>query len=268
MLGVRLLERTTRRVTVTTEGHAYYARIVDILQNLQEANEDVREETASFKGRVRLAAPRHLVSALLVPALPGFLSKHPELELDFILGDARVDMIADGVDIAIRINPTQDSGLIVRRIGLFPPVTCASPDYLASSSLPRDPRNLSGKERIAYRFPGRRSGYPWVFDCGGEPVEVLQSGRVWFDDLDAYIDAGVAGLGLIQVLWFQAKAAIDRGELVPVYVGAVAPNIPISILIPERRLQPRRVRCVLSWVHDVVAAAQSQVDEHLAQWRT
>lgn len=265
-LSVRLLERTTRRVSVTDEGRVYYARASAILDDLTEADEEVRSEASDLAGQVRIAAPRHLVRAVLIPALPAFTEAHPALDLDFVLGDQPVDLVAGSVDIALRIGPLVDSGLTVRTLGAFPRVTCAAPSYLERTVMPTTPDHLP-PQRLAYRFPGQAVGYPWSFERDERRIEIRPVGGVSFDDLDAYIDAACAGLGVIQVLWFQAKAAIERGALRTILPEWTGELVSVSAVTTERRHRARRVRRVLDWLDTTVTHSAAYAKDEASNFQ-
>ena len=250
-LGVRLLERTTRRVAVTPEGRAYYDRITRVLQDLAEVDDETRSAGTRLIGRVRIAAPRHLMRGVIVPRLSDFSGLHPELELDFSLADRTADLLAEGIDLAIRIGPLQESGLVAKQIAAFSLVTLACPKLALSA--PPHPKDLPAEQGIAYRFPFPRQApsHPWRFERDGETVEIQSTGRIWFDDFDTYIEAGEAGLGFVQVLWCQAKQAIDRGTLVPCYLDWAGVQIPVSLVSPERRNRPRRATGVAEWLENI-----------------
>ncbi len=267
-LGVRLLERTTRRVSVTDEGRAYYVRATDILQNLAEADDEIRANNAELQGRVRIAAPRHLASAILVPAIHDFVEEHPNLEIEFVLADRRVDMIEDGIDIAIRIGPLADSGHMVRKLGEFPRVTCASPKFLETVTLGADPTELTELNNLAYHFPSAMTGYPWEFSKDEKSLSFVPSGRVIFDDLDAYVDAACEGLGVIQVLWFQAKRSLDHSRLIPLFADWSGATVPVWALVSERRHIPKRTRGVLDWLRLIISDAEAKAKNDVATWQT
>lgn len=253
-LGLRLLERTTRRVSTTEAGQAYYDRIAPILDDLADADAQSVLEAGDIAGHVRITAPSHLARALLVPRLNDLTRRHPALRLDFALGDRVADLVEERVDIALRIGPLPDSSLTATRLGAFEQIVCAAPSWTSAQGPVRSPADLPDPLSIAYRFPGAARGYPWALARGDERVNLMPGGAVTFDDLDAYVALGIAGLGPVCVLSFQADDALRRGaleRLLPDWTGA---EVDIHALTPERRLRPRRVTAVLDWLRDCVGS--------------
>ena len=234
-LGVRLLERTTRRVSVTEDGLAYYDRIVPLLEDIAEVEARVRSDAGTVSGRVRIAAPRHLAGTLLVPNVATLTKMHPELELDFTLADATVDMIGEAVDIAVRIGPLPDMSASVILLGTFEQVLCAAPSWIETHGTIAHPEEIPDPLPMAYRFPGSVHGYPWVFSKGSQTTKINPDADIRFDDLDTYVEAGCAGIGPICVLSFQATRYLVSGELNQMMKDWRGASIDIHALTPERR---------------------------------
>lgn len=252
MLGVRLLERTTRKVSVTDEGRAYYDRIAPLLDDIAEVEAHVRHSADAVSGRVRIAAPRHLAGSLLVPNVEALTHAHPALELDFTLADATVDMLGEAIDIALRIGPLPDTSASAIRLGAFEQILCAAPSWIKTVGAVEHPDELSRSAPIAYRFPGSADGYPWVFSKDDQQVVVQPSANIRFDDLDTYVEAARSGLGPICVLSFQAARSLKSGQLIrllPDWRGAL---IDVHALTPEHRHRSRRVDVTLSWLKDCI----------------
>jgi len=247
-LRLRLLERTTRKVSVTDEGRAYYDRISPLLEDIADVEAQVGRTADSIAGRVRIAAPRHLAGALLVPNIADLARTHPDLELDFTLADASVDMLGEAIDIAIRIGPLPDTSASAIRLGAFEQVLCAAPSWIEGNGAINHPTDISLPLAITYRFPGSADGYPWAFSKGDKMVEVLPKANIRFDDLDTYVEAGCAGLGPICVLSFQASRGLDRGDLYQMLADWHGASIDVHALTPERRHRSRRVDVVLEWL--------------------
>jgi len=250
--GVRLLERTTRKVSVTDEGRAYYERIAPLLDDIADVEAQVRQTADAVSGRVRIAAPRHLAGALLVPNIETVAHAHPDLELDFTLADAAVDMLGEAVDIAIRIGPLPDTSASAIRLGGFEQVLCAAPSWIAANDTIQHPDDVPVPLPIAYRFPGSANGYPWAFTKGDERVEIQPLANIRFDDLDTYVEAGHFGLGPICVLSFQAARGLNSGELIPLLPDWRGAAIDVHALTPERRHRSRRVDVALDWLKECV----------------
>ncbi|MEM7547950.1 MAG: LysR substrate-binding domain-containing protein [Pseudomonadota bacterium] len=252
ILGLRLLERTTRKVSVTEEGRVYYDRIAPLLDDIAEAEAQVGQTAETVAGRVRIAAPRHLARALLVPKVAGLARAHPDLELDFMLADASVDMLGEAVDIAVRIGPLPDTSASAIRLGAFEQVLCAAPSWIKTNGVIEDPHDIRTPLAIAYRFPGSAVGYPWVFSRGDDTVEITPSANIRFDDLDTYVEAGRSGLGPICVLSFQTATGLNSGDLIRMLPDWHGASIDVHALTPERRHRSRRVDVTLDWLKGCV----------------
>lgn len=247
-LGVRLLERTTRKVSVTEAGRTYYDQIAPLLDDIADVEALVHSNADSVSGRVRIAAPRHLAGALLVPKLDALTEAHPDLEFDFTLADVTVDMVEGAVDIAIRIGPLADTSASAIRLGAFEQVLCAAPLWIKTHGVIEHPDDIPSQLAVAYRFPGAARGYPWVFSKGGSTVEIDPRAKVRFDDLDTYVEAGRVGIGPICVLAFQASRYLASGELVQMLPDWRGAPIEVHALTPDRRHRSRRVEIVLDWL--------------------
>lgn len=251
-LGIRLLERTTRKVSVTEAGRTYYDRIAPLLDDIADVEAHVNSDGDTVSGRVRIAAPRHLAGALLVPNVLALAAEHADLVLDFTLADAAVDMVEEAVDIAIRIGPLANTSASAIRLGAFQQVLCASPAWIERHGVIPHPDKIPTPLAAAYRFPGAAGGYPWVFTKDGETVEIDPHANIRFDDLDTYVEAGRAGLGPICVLSFQAARYLANGELVRMLHDWHGAAIEVHALTPERRHRSRRVKVTLDWLKGCV----------------
>ncbi|MEM0900455.1 MAG: LysR substrate-binding domain-containing protein [Pseudomonadota bacterium] len=266
-LGVRLLERSTRKVAVTAEGRAYYERVNNILQDLDEVDESLRADGAELAGRVKIALTGHIMRGVVLPFLPAFTEAHPKLDLSFTMADRPVDLLTENVDLAIRLGTLSNSSLLAKQLASFRLVTLATRELAASA--PADPRTLRPEQTIGYRYPPPRdeAGLPFRFNRDGERFEIPLAGRIQFDEFDTCIDAAQAGLGYIQVLWCQAHDAIRRGSLVPVYLDWADVFSPVSLLSLERKNRPRRVEGVMEWLVDIFAKTAAICEQEIEQAR-
>jgi DNA-binding transcriptional LysR family regulator len=240
-LGVQLLQRTTRSLSLTGPGRQFFERAVRVLADLDEAEQSVAESAVALRGRIRLAAPLSFGLHHLVGALNDFLLAHPEVELDLDLNDREVSLVEEGFDLAVRIGTLRDSTLLARRIGTARFVTCASPDYLARHGEPRSPAELADHTGLHYaNLPPRQA---WQF---GEDHAAAQATlprlRVRANNGDALAAAAAAGLGLITSPTFIAWERLRDGELVPVLEGFPRQPVGIHAVYPPGRLMPRRVQ--------------------------
>ncbi len=253
-LGVRLLERTTRHVTTTLDGRAYYERCVGILAEVEEADNAFRD--ARPRGLLRIDAHPLLTRTFLLPRLPEFLARNPQLDLHIGQGDRLVDLVREGIDCAIRAGELPDSGMIARRLAFISEVTCASPDYIARHGMPSSPKDL--ERHVCVGFVSSRTGevIPLEFMIDGAPRLVPLPSRVTVNDSDTMADLARLGFGLIQAPRYRLERDLENGTLVEVLKDFPPSPTPLSALYPQNRHTSARVRAFLDWVSGIFATAQ------------
>jgi len=251
-LGVRLLNRTTRRVSVTTDGIAYYPRCVAILGQIQETEDSLGRRHATPSGGLRVDVPTLMARLVIVPALPGFFARYPDVHLRLACSERRADLIEEGVDCAVWSGELEDSSLIARRIGQLFFGTCAAPQYLAVRGQPRHPDELNSHRCIS-QFSPQRAPTPWVFAKDGKTIQVTPHGSVAFDDQNSYVAAAEAGLGIAQIPAFVLKDALERGALELVLADWVPEPIPLHVVYPENRHLSSKIRVFVDWIGELFA---------------
>ncbi|HUL58696.1 MAG TPA: LysR family transcriptional regulator [Anaeromyxobacteraceae bacterium] len=240
-LGARLLHRTTRSVRCTDAGDAYYQRCTRIVTAAEEADEAASERQGALRGRVRLCAPNLFGTVLLPAVLAEFLRAHPETQVEVMLRDGPVDLVREGIDLAVRVGRVRGDGLVSRRLGVAHHVVCASPRYARERGLPRTPGDLQEHECILY------DGLPvvpaaWPFARGGQVVRVRVRGRLTVGSVQLAQRAALDGLGIATLPAFVCAADLRAGRLVPVLEGWTGLATPIHVVYPTRRHVPGRVR--------------------------
>jgi LysR family transcriptional regulator for bpeEF and oprC len=252
-LGVRLLHRTTRRVGLTDDGRAYHERCLRILADIDETEEALARGRTRPAGRLRVQAPVALARLFLIPALPRFLARHPELALEVRLANRVVDLVEEGLDCAIRLGVPAEPNLVARRIAETRLATCAAPAYLARRGVPRAPDELARHECIA--FLDLASGRPadWVFARQGVPLARAPGGRLAFNSMEAAVEAAAAGLGVAQVLSSLAQGAVAAGRLAPVLVDWAAAGPPLYVAYPHHRHLSAKIRAFVDFAGEVFA---------------
>lgn len=250
-LGVRLLNRTTRAVSVTEDGALYYERCLRILAELTEAEASLSNKRESPTGTVRADTSGTLARTLLLPALDEFYRAYPHIEVRLGLADRNIDLIQDGVDCVIRMGTLEESSLVARRIGNSRITTCASPAYLEANGTPTTLEELS--EHRAINYVSARTGrtFPFEFLVDNEIVKVSLTGGLAVNDGTVYIAAGVRGFGIIQPSRFMVADLIERGELVEILTSFQSPPTPLSIVYPHRRNLSSRVRAFTDFVTEI-----------------
>ncbi len=240
-LGGRLLNRTTRRQSLTELGKRYHAQCVEILALVEAAELDAREMQASPRGRLRVSCPVIYGTRVLVPVLAGYLDRYPEVQVELSLNDRFIDLAAEGFDAAIRIGELPDSGLIARPLRPSPRVACASPAYLARHGTPRVPAELVQHDCLALLFatgPERE----WCFPRpDGQGVErVIVRGRLDVNGGMALREAALAGLGVILQPELLLKDDLDDGRLVRLFADWPAPTWPVHVMrLPDAKPTPK-----------------------------
>ncbi len=244
-LGVRLLQRTTRHVSSTLDGEAYYQRCLRILADIEEA--EGAFAGAKPKGQLRVDVQGTLARYFLLPGLPAFFAKYPDIELNMSEGERWIDLIREGVDCVLRFGNLPDSDMVARRVGMLERLTCAAPDYLDRFGVPTDPGKLDGHRMIGLRSLTTGNLRPLEFQIGGLTRTVMLPTTVSVTGTESFLATARLGLGLFQVPRFHAAADLERGTLAQVLPDCPPPSMPVSLLYPRNRQLSPRVRVFLDW---------------------
>ena len=251
-LRVKLLNRTTRRVTVTADGAAYYERTARLLTELEEIDASLSNAQSTPKGRIRVDVPASVARQIIVPALHAFHARYPDIQVDLGVGDRLVNLIADNVDCVVRGGKLEDESLVARRIAQIAHITCATPGYLAQYGAPSHPSELDGQHRVvAYFLAGSGRLTTFDFKRGDEQLALYGRYVVSVNDSNAYLAAGLAGLGIIQLPAFMAAEHLARGELVPVLEDWIGPDLPVYVVYPPNRHLSAKIRVFVDWMAEL-----------------
>lgn len=246
-LGVRLLNRTTRRVAVTVDGGAYYERCLHLLEALADT-EAMLTEGQRPAGRLRVNLPGRPARLLIIPALRTFCDRYPELDLEIGVSDRPVDLIQEGMDCALRVGPLPDSGLVARRVGELREISCAAPSYLERFGTPSVPADLAGHQAVHYHAARTGRSLPWEYIEDGVLREITLPARITTDNTEAYMAAALAGLGLIQAPLHGLADHLRNGELVEVLPDyRPAPSL-MSVVYPHNRHLSGKVKVFVDWL--------------------
>jgi len=246
--GVRLLERTTRRVALTEAGAALYARCANVLGALAEAEGELASFRGAPRGTVRLSAPYGFGATHIAALAPDLLALHPDLRVDVTLGDRFVNLLEEGFDVAVRISSARldDSSLVARRVGSLPVLTCAAPVYLAKRGTPESPRDLLAHECLRFSLMPTRA--EWTFaGRRGTPFSVEVAGRIVVNDGDALLAAAVAGAGVAKLPAFLARDALATGALREVLAAHRQPDLGVYLVFAGGRAPQPKVRAVVDF---------------------
>lgn len=247
-LQVRLLNRTTRRISLTPDGAAYYERCVRILADVEETEGLFRDAAGRPRGSLRIDVPASIGKLILLPALCDFHQRYPEVQLVIGMGDRPVDLVEEAVDCALRFGELQDSRLVARRIGTFELLTCASPRYLERFGTPQRIEDLAEHRAVNYFSSRTGRTVDWDFVVDGKSVAVPMRGCISVNDAEAYVMCGVQGVGMIQPPRYMVKQYLESGALVEVLSQWRPSPLPISaVYLQNRHLSPK-VRAFVDWV--------------------
>lgn len=247
-LRVRLMQRTTRRLSLTPEGAEYYERCVRILAEIDETEGALADSGRGPRGKLRVDVPGAIGRLILVPRLIEFQEAFPDIELTLSFGDKPLDLLKESVDCAIRVGALQDSSLVARRLGSLPTLTVASPEYIRSYGRPLVIDDLERHIAVQYfsQALGRVSHMNFVVN--GELQEVRVPGTIAVSDLEAYVICGLKGIGIIQPPRFIIEPQIRSGEMVAVMHDWISPAIQVSAVYPHSRHLAGKVRVFVEWI--------------------
>ncbi|MFG1345395.1 LysR family transcriptional regulator [Xanthobacter autotrophicus DSM 431] len=253
-LRTRLLNRTTRRVIVTPDGAAYYERALVILADLAELDGSLSSAQAVPRGRLRIDISPSLATRILIPALPEFFARHPDIMLDVGCTDRPVDLLGENVDCVIRVGEIQDPNLIARRIGEMHFVTVAAPSYIARHGMPAHPLELDECHHTLRYFSAQTGrSFPLEFERDGEELVVSGRYQVATNDGNAYVAAGLEGLGIMVSPLFMVEDHVRSGALVPVLTDWSAGEMPVHVVYPPTRHLTSRLRVFVDWTAELFA---------------
>ena len=254
-LGTRLLQRTTRHVSTTPDGQAYYARCQRLLADLEEAESAFGSALLKPRGKLRVDLQGTLARHFVLPRIGEFCERYPDVELEIGLGDRLVDLVREGVDCVLRGGELRDSTMVARRVALLQQVTCASREYLRRHGTPTTVDALRGHQAV--NFLSQRTGKPLPFDFLVDDVarSVQLKGPVAVSDADAYHACCAAHLGLIQVPRYHIAPRLADGSLCEVLADCRPASMPVSVLYPHSRQLSPRVRVFVDWLAQVMQDA-------------
>lgn len=255
-LGTQLFLRTTRHVNPTLDGQAYYQRCIEIIASVEDAEGGFSGATP--RGLLRVEVQGTLARHFLLPELPAFLEKYPEIEFYMTEGDRFVDLVREGIDCVLRVGALQDSDMIARRVTTLDEVTLASPSYIARFGHPKHPDDLSdGHRMIGFRASGSTARMPLEFTIDGALRTVTIPASVSVNAAESYTAAACSGLGIIQIPRYHAMRYVADGKLVPILAAYPPSSSPVSVVYPRDRQLSPRVRVFVDWLVAIFALQNS-----------
>ena len=254
-LRIKLLNRTTRKVNVTADGAAYYERVVRLLADLDDTESGLSHASAQPKGKLKVDVPSPLARIILMPALPAFHAKYPELQIDMGVSDRTIDLIGESVDCVVRGGELTDQSLRARHVGDPQLGLYAAPAYLARMPAPSHPAELENSAHRIVGFLWGRTGkpYPAVLRRDGETITIQGRYVVAVDDGNAYLAAGVAGMGVLWLPQYMARQHVADGELLPLLQDWRLDPMPLHVAYPQNRYVSSRLRVFIDWIAELMA---------------
>ncbi|HYW58345.1 MAG TPA: LysR family transcriptional regulator [Polaromonas sp.] len=254
-LRVRLLNRTTRKVNVTADGAAYYERVLHVLADVDDAETSLSGASAVPRGRLRVDVPSPLATMILIPALPDFHEKYPDIQIDMGVSDRMVDIIGENVDCVVRGGELTDQSLMARHVGDLQLRVYAAPGYLRRFGTPLHPQELEDSEHRVVGFYWARTGkaFPYAMYKDGETIKVQGRYTLAVDDGNAYAAAGLAGMGVLWLPDYMARAHVIRGGLVPLLQDWRLDPMPLYVAFPPHRHVSAKLRVFIDWVVELMA---------------
>lgn len=253
-LRVRLLNRTTRKVNVTADGAAYYERVIRLLADLDDAETSLSNASTSPRGRLRVDVPSPLARLILIPALPAFHARYPEIQLDMGVSDRVVDIIDENVDCVVRGGEITDLSLVARHVGDLTISVYAAPSYLQRAGIPAHPREVEESQHRVVSFIGSRARtvMPYELQRGGEQINIQGRPVLAVDDGNAYLAAGLAGLGILPLPDYMANAHLVSGELVRLFEDWRLEPMRLYLAFPPNRHVSAKLRVFMEWVVELM----------------
>jgi DNA-binding transcriptional LysR family regulator len=244
-LGVRILNRSTRRISLTDEGRRYLDSCRQVLAAVEKAETAVTEQAAEPSGRLTITAPVLFGQMYVAPAVTRFVRQYDKLRVSVSLVDHVVNLLEEGIDVGIRIGPLEDSSLVAQPVGVVRRVSVASPGYLRRHGTPRHPNDLLKANCV--RFSGGATSW-WTFHEGGKRFNVAVTGNLEFNHVAPAADACAAGLGFGNFISYQVAPYIAQDRLKVVLEKFEPPPRPISVVYPHARLLPARTKVFVAWI--------------------
>ena len=253
-LRVRLLHRTTRKLGVTPDGAVYYERVIRLLADMEDAENSLSSAAMTPRGRLRVDVPSPLARLILVPALPAFHARYPDIQIDMGVSDREVDLIGDNVDCVLRGGQITDQSLIARHVGDLQIGVYVAPSYVERLGAPAHPRELQNTDHCIVGFLSSRTSKidPLVLCSENERIEITGNYVLAVDDGNAYLEAGLVGLGVIALPNYMAAAHQAVGALIPLFTQWRISPMPLYLAFPPNRHVNAKLRVFIDWIVELM----------------
>lgn len=246
--GIKLLNRTTRSMSMTDEGRQCHEQALQLLADMSDLETGLQSSNSTPRGTLRVDMPSALCRLHVAPALPRFLAAYPDIRLKISVSDRMIDMVEEGVDVLVRIGQLQDSGLIAKKIAANRFVCCASPDFLRRHGRPETPDDLARFACLNFLYPKSRQIRPWLFQKDGAPFSQTPQGVLAMDHVESLIEAAKAGCGIVQQMSGSLDGAIRSGELETVLADWQTAGPDVSVLFQPRHRRAAKVKVFVDFL--------------------
>ncbi|MDH2433680.1 LysR family transcriptional regulator [Pokkaliibacter sp. MBI-7] len=251
-LGVRLLNRTTRKLNVTDEGEDFYQRAVQLLAGIEDTFASYPDAATMAKGRLKVSLAATVANAIVIPALPDFQRRYPQIEIHLGVSDQPVDIFEDNIDCVVRLGPLDDSSAVAKRVGHMALVTCTSRQYVDQHGLPESIEQLRSHHAINFVSGRNRRLVDWTFNDGKEELRLKLSSTIVTDNSDSLLACALAGMGIVQGVRAVLRPYLDSGRLVEVLPTLPPSPKAISVLYPHRVHLPAKTSAFVRWLEEIV----------------
>lgn len=256
-LGIRLFDRTTRALRLTGDGAQFFSHVQEHLEAIADAVSTVSGAASAVHGRLRVNVDSFFAGFVLAPHLPRFAERYPDVLLELHIRDGLGDLIAEGMDVALRFGPQPSSSLVARKLLETRILTVAAPAYLARHGRPSQPEDLVQHECIQFRDPLTTRPFNWEFHRGGDVVHVATEGALLVTDVNTMLQSCIAGAGVAQVMALGVQGLIATGALVELFPDWPDETFPLYAIHPSQRNQPARVRAFVDFCAELAKAAKA-----------
>lgn len=253
-LRVKLLNRTTRKVNITADGAVYYERVVRLMADLDDAETSLSSAATLPRGRLRVDVPSPFARMILMPAMPDFHARYPDIQIDMGVSDRVVDLIGENVDCVVRGGEITDQSLMARRIGDLQLGVFAAPGYLQRAGTPAHPRELEDSHHriVGFLWARTRKALPYAMRSKAEQVHIKGRYVLAVDDGNAYLAAGLAGMGILWLPDYMSREHVARGELVPLFEDWRMDPMPMYVAFPPNRHISLKLRVFIDWIVELM----------------
>ncbi|WP_213991747.1 LysR family transcriptional regulator [Sodalis sp. dw_96] len=251
-VGTRLLHRTTRSVSLTSDGRAFYERCLRVIPEVEETENLFRQKTIQPTGKIKIDVPGRIGRLIIAPSLPEFFARYPQMTLEMGTADRNVSLAEEGIDCALRVGKLPDSSLVARKLGTLKFINVAAPAYIARHGKPHTPSDLPRHLAVNYASPttGRVENWEWPENDGYQSA-VLPS-QITVNNAEAYIACCLAGLGMIQIPQYDVQKHLEAGELIEVMPDYPSRPLPVQLLYPHRKHLSRPLQTFIAWAEPLL----------------